>query len=228
MDKMIEDFKSWPYLNTLPQELYGFRLQLEHQQEETQYYFFSYYNEALDKFFRVLYDKATKEYIARWRIGLIEFCDVNFIADKLAILEDILKNRLDTVLRSMAFFEPASLGSVFLSKKILEWPYGEKLEKSVQGFSLFIQPSQPLKGINGSTIIIDYSDFSERTNILIYYNIYRDVFFGEIIFRGTPAMTSLFDARALPELEEKLKTNLEPLLAELRQKLESERQEQKC
>lgn len=219
MEKLIEQFKQWSYLETLSPELHGFQLTVEHQQAGTQYHLFSYYNKGLDKFFLVLYDKATKEYIARWRNGLIEFCDVNFIAPDLDTLEKLLKARLEPVLHCMSVFNPAALGSVFLGKKILEWSYAERLAVSIHGFSLVINPTQPLKGINGSYIIIDYSDFLERTNLLIYYNIYRDVFYGEIIFRDTPQMTTLFDAATLPELEEQIKMNLEQALADLRQRL---------
>lgn len=221
MEKLIEQFKQWSYLETLPANLHGFRLAVEQQQAGTQYRLFSYYNEALDKHFLVLYDKATKEYIARWRIGLIEFCDVNFIAPDLAMLENLLRARLESVLQCMAAFNPATLGSVFLGKKILEWTYSAALADSLHGFSLVIKPTQPLKGINGSYIIIEYSDFAEKTNLLIYYNIYRDEFFGEIIFRGTPQMTTLFDAETLPDLEGKIKAALEPALAELRQRLQT-------
>lgn len=219
MEKLIEQFKQWPYLETLPVDLHNFQLSIEHKQEGTQYRLFSYYNQALDKHFLVLYDKATKEYIARWRIGLIEFCDVNFIAPSLAMLENLLRSRLEDALQCMSAFNPAALGSVFLGKKILEWSYSAKLADSIQGFSLVIKPSQPLKGINGSYIIVEYSDFDEKTNLLIYYNIYRDEFYGEIIFRGTPQMITLFDAETLPELEEKIKSALEPALTELRQRL---------
>jgi hypothetical protein len=219
LEKLTEQFKQWSYLETLSPELHGFCLTVEHRQAGEQYHLFSYYNQILDKFFLVLYDKATKEYIARWRIGLIEFCDVNFIAPDLSTLEKLLQTRMESALHCMAVFNPAALGSVFLGKKILEWSYTEKLAASIHGFSLVINPKQPLKGINGSYIIIDYSDFLARTNLLIYYNIYRDVFYGEIIFRDTPQMTTLFDAATLPELEEQIKTNLDAALAHLRQRV---------
>lgn len=219
MEKLIAQCNDWNYLDALPKELYGFTLSVERRQHEMQYLLFSYGNTDLNKHFLVLYDQATKEYIARCRHNLIEFCDVNFIATDLATLQSILEKRLDKVLHNMAVFDTAALGSVFLGKKIIEWPYATKLATNIQGFSLVINPTQPLKGINGSFIIVDYSDFQEKTNLLLYYNIYRDEFYGETVFRGTPQMTVLFDAKDLKELEEKLKTNLESALVALRQRL---------
>lgn len=221
MEKLIEQFNEWSYFNSLAPMLYGFKLNIEKKQNGTQYCFFSYSNEQLDKSFLVSYDSATKEFIARWRHGLIEFCDVNFIAPDLAALEKILIRRLDDTLRSVAQFEEAALGSVFLGKKIIEWPYASVLASVIHGFSLVKDPRRPLKGINGSYIIIDYSDFSANTNLLIYYNIYRDEFYGEIIFRGTPEMTTLFDADTLPVLEDKLNNHLQEVLADLRQRIDT-------
>jgi len=222
MDKLIEKFQNWTYLETLPNRLHGFSLNVEQRLDGVQYLLFSYYSEELDKHFSVFYDKATKEYIARWRHGLIEFCDVNFISPNLETLEKLLVNRLQDAICCMAEFKPETLGSIFLGKKILEWPYACSLATDIQGFVLKINPTRPLKGINGSFIIIDYCNFSERTNLLVYYNIYRDEFYGELIFRSTPEMTTLFDSKTLPELEEKLKTNLEPAISDLRRRLTSE------
>ncbi|MCX7781826.1 MAG: hypothetical protein N2491_13150 [Negativicutes bacterium] len=220
MDKIVEQILAWPYWDSLPQEIEGFQLAIEKEQRGTQYRLFSYRHGAQRKVFSVYYDAATKEFLARWQIGLLEFCDINFIAPNIAMLQQLLAARLEAALRSAAIFEQSALGSVFLQKKIVEWPFAACLPPAAWGFILCIAPSQPLKTINGSYIIIDYSDFDTRSNLLIYYNIYRDEFYGECVFRGTPRMTSSFDAKTLDELKEKLSVNLEPVLQEMRRELE--------
>jgi hypothetical protein len=219
VEKLMEQLNAWTYMNTLPQEMSGFTITIEREFNGTQYRLFSYQNEKRRQKFSVVYDKAAKEFLARWNIGLLEFCDVNFIAPEINALQRILEARLSATLHSMDVFDPASLGSVFINKKILDWPFAAELSPEIAGFSLFTRPTKPLKALNGSFVIIDYSDFTERTNLLIYYNIYRDDFYGELVFQGTPQMTTAFDTKSLAELEEKLKNNLEPVMLNMRQRL---------
>lgn len=217
MDKIIEQIDVWAYLETLPQIFHDFTLRMEKTRNETQYVIFSYTNTARLKKLTVLYDSATKEYLVRINIGLIEYFDINFIAPDLKLLQELLEMRLDATLHSMAFFDPKQLGSVFHSKKIMEWTFCPP--KQLAGFELFIKPQEALKVINGSYVIINYIDLAEKTQLLIYYNIFRDDFYAETVFRETPAMITLFDAKTLPELEEKLKENLENVLNDLRKRL---------
>lgn len=217
MEKIIEQIDNWAYLEKLPQLFHEFTLRVEKVRNETQYVIFSYTNTASLKKLTALYDSATKEYLVRLNIGLIEYFDINFIAPDLKLLQELLQMRLDVTLHSMAFFDPKELGSVFHSKKIMEWTF--RPPEKFAGFKLFISPQAALKVINGSYVIINYIDLAEETQLLIYYNIFRDDFYAETVFRKTPAMITLFDAKTLQELEEKLKENLENVLNELRKRL---------
>jgi hypothetical protein len=58
-----------------------------------------------------------------------------------------------------------------------------------------------------------------ESNLIIYYNIYRDEFFGEIRIHRIPQMAAAFDAHTLPELEAKLNTHLEQTLKDMRLQL---------
>jgi hypothetical protein len=219
MEKIIEQAAEWEFLRQLPAEHVGFTLEIELAERGSQYVIFTYRKTKDYRSFSVLYDKATKDFLAKATVGLTEYYDVSFITTSFVTLELALAERLQHTLASLA--NPAARGyeSIFRAKKILEWPYAADLPDELAGFILFISPQQTVKTINGSYVIIDYSDFKAASNLNIYYNVYRDEFFGEIRLRQTPRMISLFDAKELPDLAEKLKVNLSPTLESLRREI---------
>lgn len=217
MEKIIEQVKSWPYLQQLPAEHAGFSLSLDLCEGGCQYAVFSYQNRQEHRAFSVVYDATTKDFLGRVTIGLTEYYDVAFIVTSLDGLEKVLAAKLGDTLDNLAGH--CQYESIFRAKKILEWPYGAELPGEVDGFRLFISPRQPVPIINGSYTIIDYSDFAAASNVNIFYNVYRDEFFGQYCLNTTPYTTGLFDARELGELTGKLDNNLQPLLAELRQRI---------
>lgn len=219
MEKIIEQVANWSFFEQLPAEYAGLKLRIEKVQQGTQYHIFTYENSEQYKSFSVLYDQATKDYFARVVVGLTEYYDVSFIVTSLEELEKALAERMRRTLDCLA--NPVAQGyeSIVVDKKILEWPFVAELPKSEAGFELFINPHSPLKTINGSYIIIDYSDFANESNLIIYFNVYRDEFFGEIRVRRTPRMTTFFDAKELDDLAEKLKDNLKTVLTSMREEI---------
>ena len=220
MEKIIEQVQSWELLAKLPKDLAGFTLIMELEQCGTQYHIFTYQNKVSYKSFSVLYDQATKEYFARIIIGLTEYFDVNFIVGDIKILESLLEKRLKETLTSLAYFNREKVDSIVLDKKILEWPYGKQLPQNIAGFELFIKPDEPIKVINGSYILIDYSDFKAESNLIIYYNMFRDEFFGETRIKRTPKMSAAFDTNNLIDLQEAIAAHLKSVLQEMRMQLD--------
>jgi hypothetical protein len=208
MEKIIEQVSKWEFLRNLPAEIYGFTLINELMACGTQYRIFTYNNPNAHRSFTIMYDTATKDFLARTVVGLTEFCDISYITGDLTSLEKLLAERMENTLKCLAYFEPSSVCVRFREKKVLEWPYISKLPSRIQNFELFINPHEPVKVLNGSYAIIDYSDFSTESNLMINYNIFRDEFFCEIRLRRTPIMTADFDAKTLVELEARLESNL--------------------
>lgn len=221
MEKIIEQVEAWDFWEKLPSELYGFQLEVLKQQDEPQYWMFAYANPARHRRFAVLYDASTKEYIARVTIGLSEFCDIAFITPNLEKLTAMLETRMDATLKQLAVFDASILDCILHDKKIMEWEYEQELPEEIAGFSLFIRPSQPIKGINGSYIVLDYSDWETESNLMLYYNMYRDEFFGEIRMQRTPQMAAEFECKTLPDLKTVLATHLRPKLEKMRQELQA-------
>lgn len=222
MDKIVAQVQSWELLTKLPGNLEGFTLRMELKEQGTRYCIFTYENKECYKGFSILYDKATKEFLARIVVGLTEYFDVNFIVGDIMILEKLLLARLKDTLHNLAEFNQDTLDSILIDKKILEWPYNDTLVKESSGFTLFIKPCQPVKIINGSYIIIDYSDFSSESSLVIYYNIFRDEFFGEVRIRRTPQMSAVFDGNTLEKLQENLDLHLIKVLENMRTQLDED------
>lgn len=215
VENIAEMIRNWSWLETLPSQAYGFCLNLDLNDDQDIYHIFSYNNQQTRRRFAVVYDPATKDFLGRITVGLTEYYDVRYIVTDLDKLEAVLTERLDSTLQQMAQFDRSQLSGVFLAKNVLDWPYGRQLPLEVRSFHLYISPQQPLRIINGSYIIIDYSDFNTASNLMILYNVFRDEFFGEMRIRRTPHMTALFDAKTLIELEEKLKLNLIDVLQKM-------------
>lgn len=219
MEKIIKQVQAWELLAKLPAEFAGFTLVLDLQEHGTRYCIFTYRNAEWHKSFSVVYDKATKEFLARIVVGLTEYFDVNFIVADIQLLEKLLIKKLKETLLSLAVFDQDKLSSIVIEKQILNWPYGKELPQQLVGFELFIKPSEPVNIINGSYIIIDYSDFSNESSLVIYYNIFRDEFFGEARIRRTPHMSSVFDSKTLDKLQENITDHLKVVLENMRSQL---------
>lgn len=220
MDKIVEQVASWEYLQQLPRELFGFTLINELMTCGSQYRIFTYNKPQARRSFSGLYDAATKDFLVRIVVGLTEFCDISFITPDFSTFEKLLAERMPKKLQQLATFDPASVCTQIAGKKVLEWSYGTKLPPELAGFALFITPDKPIRALNGSYVIIDYSDFAAESNLTVNYNIFRDEFYGEIRLKRVPIMITDLDARTLPDLEKKLTANLLPTLEDLRSKLQ--------
>ena len=215
MDKVIEQVQQWDFYKSLPDTLHGFQLECELVRQESRLYLFWYRCQSSRRSFYAFYDKATKDFMVHTVIGLFDFCDIQFITTDLASFEHMLTERMNNVLKNLGTFDQGLLGSVFTAKQILQCDWSH-LPETVCGFDLFIRPNLPVKTINGSYILIDYCDFTQESNLTVYYNIYRDEFFAERRVRRLPEMLTVFDAKNLIDLTEKLKISLTPVLEEMR------------
>lgn len=210
-----EELSAWPFPKQLAATVLGFHLDLSLEENNTQTVLFTYNLQAKHRRFIALYDEATRDFMVRIVVGLTEYNDVSYIVTDILVFEKLIKERLEETLHKLAVFEAHHLESVCLHTNILSWEYGQALPKMIGRFELFISPDQPIKIINGSYIVIDYTCFAEETNLLIYYNIYRDEYFGEIRLHRTPEMIFDLDAKTLKQLQENLELHLRPILAAL-------------
>lgn len=216
IEKVEASLEGWQLLESLPPEIAGFHFSLLRAPHEDMYDIFSYENPALHRRVTAYFHEETQEYKLRVRIGFIEFCRIEFITASLGAFSQALEEHLAALIDGMVTFHPESLSSLVLKKGIREWPYGKQLPETLEGHELFIRPQQPVKITNGSYIIIDYVDFEQESDVTIYYNMYRDEFWGGVRAHSIPDVSYVFDCHELDELQKKLEEHLVPRLHEAR------------
>ena len=217
-EKVEQETAEWAYLKELPAEQYGFQFRELRIVAGDIYDIFQYADEKRRRSTTAYYHEETHEYKLRVRIGLTEFCRIEFIAPNLAAFEELMRAQFGSALHGLAEFDPASISSIVQEKRLGDWEYGKHLPETLEGYELFLRPAEPLRITNGSYIVFDYSDFSIESNFIIYYNMFRDEFFGEARIRNIPEMNYVFDSKDLDELEEKLEAHLVPRLREVRER----------
>lgn len=208
LEKVQSDLKEWQYIKELPDELSGFIIDKEAHEYEDTYEIFVCENPSLHRKLTAYYDEKTMEYKLSIKIGLTEFCLIECIEDTLGDFEERLKKILPQTIADCVKFNPDTLSCMFHEKNILGWDYKPFLPDEYNGFSLFIRPDEPVKITNGSYIIFDYENFSLESNFIVYYNVFRDEFFGEARIKNIPDVNYLFDSPTLSVLEKKLKEHL--------------------
>ena len=217
-EKVEAEIKDWTYLQELPDTCHGFKLSREKKFVESMYDIYSYIHPQLHKKAVIYYHEETREYKVRVYIGLIEFCRIEFITANLKDFERLLRLQFEKLLKDMETYNPTSLSSIVLKMGIEEWGDACSLPETCEGFNLFISPKQPEKINNGSYVLINYVDFSIESDFTIYYNIYRNEFFGEARIWDIPDVNYDFDSATLDELAAKLQIYMVPRLQEIRQR----------
>ena len=169
---------------------------------------------------RSIYDYITK---SSFKIdnNLNQKISINILKNNTSVyvlFEKLLKEQFDKILCDLETFNPKTVSCLIRAKHITDWDYHSLLPDALEGFTLYIRPSEPIRITNGSYIVFDYEDFSCDSNFIIYYNMFRDEFFGEARIRNIPDMNYIFDSNKLSELKEKLAVHLVPRLKEIHQR----------
>lgn len=217
VEKIEHALEGWSLLDSLPRECYGFHYRALCVPIDDRYDIFSYENAVIHKSVTAYYHEETHEYKLRMQVGFVEFCRIEYITNSLEIFGEKLSKELMQLLEDMVTFNPKNISSLVIKKGICDWAFAKELPETLEGYQLFIKPQQPVKINNGSYIIIDYVDFTHTSDVTIYYNMYRDEFFGEARIHSIPDVTYDFDSNELVELQEKLEKHLVPRMREARQ-----------
>lgn len=221
MPEIPDELGSWSYPTSLPIRCASFTLNLAQGWDGLLYRIFSYENELIHRRVSAVYDHATREYMVRITLGLLEFCDVRFIHSQLASFEKILHNGLPVLLPLLERCIPEQMEFLFRNKKITEWDYELTLPGLVAGFDRVVCPANCVQVTNGSYLIVDYSDHACASSLRFFYNVFRDDFFAEYLDHGVPEATSAFDCKSLAEFDSLLKKELGPSLQRFRQRLDA-------
>ena len=207
------------YLQSLPPVSSGFTLDSTANEESLLHRIFSYRNDACSRSATIVYDKVTFEFMLRVRVGLVEFCDVRFIHPDRERFEAVLKNSLFSLLDLLQCCIPERMETLFRNKKLHEWDYESFLPQQLHGFARVLCPQNCVQVTNGSYLILDYSDYACVSSLRFFFNVFRDDFFAELLLKGVPEATKLFDAKSLSDLEARLRKSLDGCLLDLRTRI---------
>ena len=207
------------YLQSLPPVYSGFTLDSTANEESLLHRIFSYRNDACSRSATIVYDKVTFEFMLRVRVGLVEFCDVRFIHPDRERFEAVLKNSLFSLLDLLQCCIPERMETLFRNKKLHEWDYESFLPQQLHGFARVLCPQNCVQVTNGSYLILDYSDYACVSSLRFFFNVFRDDFFAELLLKGVPEATKLFDAKSLSDLEARLRKSLDGCLLDLRTRI---------
>ena len=205
------------FAEDLPDEIDGFALKKTFAAVEDKFIFCTCTDDKIHCALTIYFHEETNEFKVCQRIGLTEFCLTNFFTEDFAHFKELLDAQLDAVLKNLRDVQGDKSNRFLREKNIDKWTFGLELPAVLEGFELFIKPAAPVEVTNGSFIIINYADFNLNSDFVIYFNIYTDEFSGEARINGSPHITYAFDAKTLPELEDKLKSNLADELREIHQ-----------
>ncbi len=222
IERVNQEAGEWEYLSQLPKELYTMKLTKLYGENEDMFELFSYTNEERHLGLCAYFHQETEEYKVRIWIGLTEFCLIEFITASFQAFEKQLRHSLEGAVHDLVAYNPDSMSYVTKELDIVSWDYKGILPQELEGFQLYITPATPIRVLNGSYIVFDYSDFAIKSNFIIYYNEFRCEFFGEARIANIPEMNYIFDSKTIPELEEKLKAHMVDRLQEIRRRATEE------
>ena len=93
LEKVQAEVSVWTYLQSLPPEKNNFKLKILMQEVADTFLIYSYENDDLKRKTTIYYHEETKEYKLRMRIGLTEFCVIEYIYAGLDDFQKILEKR---------------------------------------------------------------------------------------------------------------------------------------
>ena len=217
IDKEIAD---WEYMKNLPKTLQGYYYRDDHEVIDEIYNLFSYVNDEAHCSITVFYHGETKEYKLSQKIGMIDFCCIECISPDLQEFELLLKEHMENILHEMLHFDPDTVSLLVKDTGLTEWDYKDMLPSECEGFSLYIHPDQPVRITNGSYIICDYENFDLNSDLVVYYNMFRDEFYADSRANDAPVINYEFDSYSLTELQSNLEKYLRPTLRAIRESAE--------
>ena len=207
-NKVTAELETTNFFDTLPNEICGYTLRKIFADNDDKFFYFSYENEKLHRSFSAYFHEETSEYKVRVKIGLTEFCLTKFFKNKLEDFTKIIDAEIKIALENLSAPADTEKDLLIAEQNFAAWEYPKTLPENLEGFELFITPDKPVKITNGSYIILNYSDFEHKSDLTIYYNVYKNSFSGETKVNLVPNILYIFDSETLKDLETNLKKNL--------------------
>lgn len=207
-----EETRSWDFIDRLPEQVGQFTKKRVGTIDGQILTICRYEAPALRASLDITYSSETFDYILVHTMGMNSYRDIRFIYKEKDIFAQKVQNYLPGILDCMEHPTRVNLGEMVEEKGILTWDYGNHVPEKIGPFELYIRPANAIEHINGSIILIDYSNFVRKDQLIIMYNRLRDEFFGEVKINSVFHASMDFDSRNLQELEQRLEDHLESTL----------------
>ncbi len=215
IEEIQKQTHDWAFIQKLPDTIGCFHKKITDYIEGQVLFICRYEAPELRASIDLTYTAETFDYILVRTMGMNTYRDVRLIYKERDIFEEKAGHYLPEIVRSMEHPEQENLGEMVEAKKLDQWEYGNQLPRQIGPFERYIWPERAIEHINGSIIIIDYTDFAHKDQLIIMYNRLRDEFFGELKINSVFRTTTAFDGKNLAQLQEKLEANLESTLDQI-------------
>ena len=209
------ELQEWEFLKQLPKELEGFTLREGTGIKGNILNIASYVDEANHACVDLIYTGETFDYVIVKNLGLHTFRDDRFFTRDKDKFAEVVLNKLSSLLQEMGKGKVKHMGYESEVMGFNEWDDWKTLPKQIGNFELYITPDNPLEYINGSWVILDYSDFANGNQLMFLYNSFRNELFAEMKKGNLPLTTEEFNANSLEALSALIKVKLEKTLTAL-------------
>ena len=209
------ELQEWEFLKQLPKELEGFTLREGTGIKGNILNIASYVDEANHACVDLIYTGETFDYVIVKNLGLHTFRDDRFFTRDKDKFAEVVLNKLSSLLQEMGKSKVKQMGYESEVMGFNEWKDWKTLPKQIGNFELYITPDNPLEYINGSWVILDYSDFVNGNQLMFLYNSFRNELFAEMKKGNLPLTTEEFNANSLEVLSALIKEKLEKTLTAL-------------
>ena len=215
LEEIAQETKDWDFIKNLPDHIGPFTKSVSGTITGKILQICTYSSAALRAKVDLIFTSETFDYILVRTIGINVYRDINYIYKEKDIFATKVGAKLPEILHTIEHPEEVNLGEMVANKKILTWQYGNNLPEQLDSFQLYIKPSHSIEYLNGSIILIDYTDFAKNDQFVVYYNRLRNQFFGELKIAGVFHATKDFDSTNLTQLQAKLEKHLKITLQEI-------------
>lgn len=197
-------FLEWNIENTLPEQVGNYRLSRTDRQEERLYHAFQWEDSDTGWAVEVIFDEETMDYMVKANFRLFSMTEIETITDvvKFESFKALVTELTPAWIKQTMIERPVSI--LVRGKGFNAWDYKPFLPSVIGHYRLSITPDKPVHGLNGSYIFAAYESEEENTGLLLFYNMYRQEYYGELRARGIPGIIHQYDATTLSELEKKL------------------------
>ena len=163
-----------------------------------------------------VYHNGSGDFSVRTDIGMLEFTLIEFITDDFATFTKMVEKRLPHIIETHYVHCREDFSVILTNKGVPDGDWQDLLPLEYAGFERIIEPSEAVRIINGSYMVVAYYDASTRSGVSIMYNLLRDDFFAERRVRNFPNLVHDFDSKTVDELRTALSENLRFVLDDVR------------